>query len=191
MDLTCILDPAPCTATLALFGLGTLDDRRSGAPTGAVTLVKITAATAASLDTLTATLDNPGTGIAHSLHRLTLVASAAIPSYLGLSIVVSHGNSPLTITTLADAVAPVGQSSRLYDDQERTRGTPSRIGKSPATVAGDIRTSLHLSLPGPGGLSDLVGGGDHSVRRVTGNLCRPRRGPGLAYCRFTKRIRPR
>ena len=70
---------------------------------------------AAALAILTEALDEPGTDIAHSLHRLTLDAAAAIPSYLGLSVVVSHSDPPLTITTLADGA-----------------------------ITGDICTSLHM-----------------------------------------------
>ena len=76
---------------------------------------------AAALAILTEALDEPGTDIAHSLHRLTLDAAAAVTSYLGLSVVVSHSDSPFTVTTLAEGA-----------------------------VAGDIRTSLHLRLPGIG-----------------------------------------
>ncbi len=75
---------------------------------------------AAALAILTEALDEPGTDIAHSLHRLTLDAAAAVTSYLGLSVVVSHSDSPFTVTALAEGA-----------------------------LAGDIRTSLHLSLPGP------------------------------------------
>jgi hypothetical protein len=82
--------------------------------------VRITAATAAALAILTDALDEPGTDIAHSLHRLTLDAAAAVTSYLGLSVVVSHSDPPFTVTALAEGA-----------------------------LAGDIRTSLHLSLPGP------------------------------------------
>jgi hypothetical protein len=83
--------------------------------------VTITAAMAAGLKTLTAALDDPDTDIAHSLRLLGFDAAAAIPTYLGLSIVVPHSDPPLTVTSLADGA-----------------------------VAEDIRTSLHLSLPGPG-----------------------------------------
>ena len=76
---------------------------------------------AAALAILTEALDEPGTDIAHSLHRLTLDAAAAIPSHLGLSVVVSHSDPPFTVTTLADGA-----------------------------VAGDICTSLHVPLPGIG-----------------------------------------
>ena len=48
----------------------------------------ITAAMAASLNILTAALDDPGADVAHSLHQLALQAAAAIPTYLGLSVVV-------------------------------------------------------------------------------------------------------
>ena len=82
--------------------------------------MKITAAMAAALAVLTEALDEPGTDIAHSLHRLTLDAAAAVTSYLGLSVVVSQSDPSFTVTALAEGA-----------------------------LAGDIRTSLHLSLPGP------------------------------------------
>jgi len=83
--------------------------------------VKITAALAASLDILTAALDDAGADIANNMHQLALDATAAVPSFLGLSIVISQSDPPTTITALADGA-----------------------------VASDVRTSLHLSLPGPG-----------------------------------------
>ena len=89
--------------------------------------MKITAATAAALALLTEALDEHGTDIAHSLHRLTLDAATAVPSYLGLSVVVSQNNPPLTVTTLADEA-----------------------------VAGDICTSLHMLVPGTGNGHDPV-----------------------------------
>jgi hypothetical protein len=81
--------------------------------------MKITAATAAALAILTDTLDEDGADIAHSLRRLTADAAAAVPSYVGLSVIVPQGNPPLAITTLADGA-----------------------------FAGDVRTSLHVLLPG-------------------------------------------
>ena len=118
--LTDILDPPPCTATRPVRPW----QARSalGSAQRSTHLVTITAAMAAALAILTEALDEPGTDIAHSLHRLTLDAAAAIPSYLGLSVVVSHSDPPFTVTTLADGA-----------------------------VAGDICTSLHLRLPGIGG----------------------------------------
>ena len=82
---------------------------------------------AAALAILTEALDEPGTDIAHSLHRLTLDAAAAVTSYVGLSVVVSHSDPPFTVTTLADGA-----------------------------LAGDVCTSLHVLLPGIGDGHDPV-----------------------------------
>ena len=57
---------------------------------------------AAALAILTEALDEPGTDIEHSLHRLTLDAAAAIPSHLGRCVVVSHSDPPFAVTALAD-----------------------------------------------------------------------------------------
>lgn len=80
--------------------------------------MNINAVMAAALAVLTEALDEHGTDIALSLHRLTLDAAAAVSSYLGLSVVVSQSDTPLTITTLTDG-----------------------------TVVADICTSLHVLLP--------------------------------------------
>jgi hypothetical protein len=81
--------------------------------------VKITAALAADLGILSAALDEPGTGIAHSLGQLTADAAAAIPTFLGLSVTVDGSDLPFMFTTFVEGV-----------------GT------------GDARTSLRLALPG-------------------------------------------
>jgi hypothetical protein len=83
--------------------------------------VKITADLAAELEILTATLDEPGADIAHSLRQLALAAASAIASYLGLSVLVAHSDPPLAFTSLGDGVA-----------------------------ADDVRTSLQVVLPGVG-----------------------------------------
>jgi hypothetical protein len=83
--------------------------------------VKITAALAADLGILTATLDEPGTDVAHSLRQLVADAAAAIPTYVGLSVTVDGSDPPFTFTTLTDGV-----------------------------TAGDVRTSLGMALPGVG-----------------------------------------
>ncbi|HET9563392.1 MAG TPA: hypothetical protein VFP27_02520 [Mycobacterium sp.] len=83
--------------------------------------MKITAAMAADLGILTAALDQPGTGVAQSLHQLAADATAAIPTYLGLSVTVDGSDPPFRFTTLSDGVVP-----------------------------GDVRTSLGLALPGLG-----------------------------------------
>jgi hypothetical protein len=77
--------------------------------------VTITAAMAASLEILTAALDDPDTDIARSLRLLALDAEAAIPTYLGLSVVVPQSDPPLTLTSLADgaAVGDIGTSLRF------------------------------------------------------------------------------
>jgi hypothetical protein len=80
--------------------------------------VKITAALAADLGILTAALDEPGADVLHSLHELAVDARAAVPSYLGLSVIVTRSDPPFTFTTLEDS------------------------------AAGDVRTSLRLALPG-------------------------------------------
>lgn len=81
--------------------------------------MKITAALAADLRILTATLDELGVDVAHSLHQLTLDAAAAVPSCLGLSVVITNSDPPFTVSVLADGA-----------------------------LASDIRTSLHVLVSG-------------------------------------------
>jgi hypothetical protein len=76
--------------------------------------MRIDAAMAAALAALTEALDQHGTDIAHSLHQLTHDAAAAISSYLGLSVVVSQSDPPLTITTLADGAAVADICTSLH-----------------------------------------------------------------------------
>lgn len=83
--------------------------------------MKIGAALAADLAMLTVALDEPGADVLHSLHQLGVDARAAVPSYLGLSVIVDGNDPAFTFTTL-----DVG-------------------------VAGDVHTSLRLMLPGVGG----------------------------------------
>ena len=80
--------------------------------------MKIGAALAADLGILTATLDEPGADVLHSLHQLGVDAQAAVPTYLGLSVTVDSSDPRFTFTTLEDGTAD------------------------------DIRTSLRLTLPG-------------------------------------------
>ncbi|MDT5009137.1 MAG: hypothetical protein QOH57_754 [Mycobacterium sp.] len=80
--------------------------------------MRITAEAAAALAILTEALDEPDIKIARTLHHLTLDAAAAVPSYLGLSVVVSQSDSSCTVTVLVEGA-----------------------------VVGDIRTSLHMLLP--------------------------------------------
>jgi hypothetical protein len=80
--------------------------------------MKIGPALAADLGILTAALDEPGANVLHSLHQLGVDAQAAVPTYLGLSVTVEGGDPPFTFTTVEDG------------------------------AAGDVRTSLRLTLPG-------------------------------------------
>jgi hypothetical protein len=80
--------------------------------------MKIGAALAADLGILTAALDEPGADVLHSLHQLGVDAQAAVPTCLGLSVTVEGSDPPFTFTTLEDG------------------------------AAGDVRTSLRLTLPG-------------------------------------------
>jgi hypothetical protein len=80
----------------------------------------IGAALAASLGILTAALDESGADVLHSLHQLGVDAEAAIPSYLGLSVIVDSSDPPFRFTTLEDGAAD------------------------------DVRTSLRLTLPDVG-----------------------------------------
>jgi hypothetical protein len=80
--------------------------------------MKIGPALAADLGILTAALDEPGADVLHSLHQLGVDAQAAVPTYLGLSVTVDGSDPPFTFTTVEDG------------------------------AAGDVRTSLRLTLPG-------------------------------------------
>jgi hypothetical protein len=76
--------------------------------------MKITAAMAAGLDILTAALDEPGTDIARSLQGLAFAAAAAVPTYLGLNVVVSQRDSRFICTILADGVFIGDKSTSLH-----------------------------------------------------------------------------
>jgi hypothetical protein len=83
--------------------------------------VKVTAALAADLGILTAALDEPGTDVAHSLCRLAADATAAVPTFLGLSVTVARSDPPFTFTAFVEGAG-----------------------------MGDVRTSLRLALSGVG-----------------------------------------
>ena len=80
--------------------------------------MNITTGLATDLRRLTAALDEPGADIAHSLHKMAADTQAAVRSYLGLNVSVSRSDPLFTFTCLNDGV-----------------------------VAGDIATSLRLTLP--------------------------------------------
>ena len=83
--------------------------------------MKVTAALAADLGILTAALDEPGTDVAHSLRQLVADATAAVPTFLGLSVTVTGSDPPFTFTVFVEDAA-----------------------------TGDVRTSLRLVLSGVG-----------------------------------------
>jgi hypothetical protein len=106
--------------------------------------VKVTAAMAASLNILTAALDEPGTDIAHSLQQLAIAAAAAIPTYLGLSILVSHTDPRFICTTLADG-AFVGDKHTSLQVLLPTTG-----------AADDPAVTVTLYATAPGAFVDLA-----------------------------------
>jgi hypothetical protein len=67
--------------------------------------MKISAALAADLGILTAALDEPAADVLHSLHRLGVDAQAAVPTYLGLSVIVDGSDPPFTFSTLVGGAA--------------------------------------------------------------------------------------
>jgi hypothetical protein len=67
--------------------------------------MKIRAALAVDLGILTAALDEPAADVLHSLHRLGVDARAAVPTYLGLSVIVDGSDPPFTFSTLEDGAA--------------------------------------------------------------------------------------
>lgn len=83
--------------------------------------MKFTAALTADLGILTAALAEPGADVAHSLRQLAADATAAVPTFLGLSVTVVHSDPPFTFTAFVEG-----------------------------TGTGDVRTSLRLALSGVG-----------------------------------------
>ena len=88
--------------------------------------MEIAVALAADLGILTAALDEPGADVADSLRRLAANTTAAIPTFLGLSVTVDGIDPPFAFTTFVEGAG-----------------------------AGDVRTSLRLALPGVDGVGLL------------------------------------
>lgn len=89
--------------------------------------MKFTASLAAELATLNAALDKPGSDIGEGLRQLAALVTAAVPSYLGLSVVAAQHDSSSTVTLLEDGV-----------------------------TAGDVGTSILLAWPNPGDGHDVA-----------------------------------
>lgn len=81
----------------------------------------ITSALAADLRLLTVALDEPGTDVLHTLQQLAADTAAAVRSYLGLSVILTHSDPPVALTYLTDSA-----------------------------LADNIRASLRLAPPGVG-----------------------------------------
>jgi hypothetical protein len=107
--------------------------------------VTITAALAADLRLLTATLDEPGADIAHTLQLLAADTAAGVPSYLGLSVTATRSGPPFTSTHLLDDVVNGDVATSL-----RLRLPGHRDGRSPPTVV------IILYAGSPGAFVDLA-----------------------------------
>jgi hypothetical protein len=68
--------------------------------------MEFTAALTADLAILSQALDDPGIDVAASLRHLTSDARLAVPSWLGLAVIVNGADLPVTFTTVADSVQP-------------------------------------------------------------------------------------
>jgi len=107
--------------------------------------MKFTASLAADLHSLTAALDDPEADVAASVRRMAADTAAAIPSFLGLSVVVSQHDPAFTFTVLDDGITA--------DDIH----TSIRLAPQ---VAGDIRdvpsVAFILYAGSPGTFVDLA-----------------------------------
>ncbi len=103
--------------------------------------MKITAALAVDLGILTAALDESGADLAHSLRLLAADATAAIPTYLGLSVTVGGSDPPFSFTTLGEGV--------ITGDVRTSLALPRDVGVLPAAV-------LVLYAGSPGTFVDLA-----------------------------------
>ena len=122
---------------------------------------------AAALAILTEALDEPGTDIAHSLHRLALDATAAVTSYLGLWLcptAIPHSPSPLwpmgpspatsapRCTCRSRASGPATNLRRWPSSSTRARQEPSSTSPRtwPGSPGGHRPTSCSTSTsPSP------------------------------------------
>jgi hypothetical protein len=99
-------------------------------------VVEPSAALVAGLADLTAALDDPDVDIAQSIERLAVTVLSAVPSYLGLSLVMdAHGQRIV--------VAAMDQPTT--DDDI---ATSLRLPLATATSTGDITLVLYAGVPG-------------------------------------------
>lgn len=119
--------------------------------------MKITAAMAADLAILTQALDARGVNVADSLRQLAADAAAAIPAYLGLSVIVSDSDPPITFTLVADGPATVDvcASLRMMLSGGRNRPPVALILHSGAPGA-FVELAADLALLATQSLTDLI-----------------------------------
>ncbi|QCH22590.1 hypothetical protein [Mycobacteroides salmoniphilum] len=119
--------------------------------------MKITAAMAADLAILTQALDAPGVNVADSLRQLAADAAAAIPAYVGLSVIVSESDPPITFTLMADgpATVDVRASLRIMLSGGRNRPPVALVLHSGAPGA-FVELAADLALLATQPLTDLI-----------------------------------
>ena len=101
--------------------------------------MKISAALAADLGILTAALDEPAADVLQSLYRLGIDAQAAVPTFLGLSVIVDGSDPPFTFSTVEDGAADnVRTSLRLT--------LPAGVGEGWASPS--VALILYARTPG-------------------------------------------
>jgi hypothetical protein len=131
-------------------------------------LVKFTAPLAAELAALSAALDEPGSDLGLGLRQLAVAAASAVPSYLGLSVVVTQHDPAFTVTLLDDgeSAGDIGASilltwtSRANDDDvagvafvlyARTPGAFVDLAADVSWLTGSLPTEFvldaHLGFP--------------------------------------------
>lgn len=107
----------------------------------------ISARLAAELSILSQTLENPGNSIAQSMQRLSDEISDAVESYLGLTVTIAPGTTPITFTTLRDGAQPA--SVRTSARFTLTRAAAGSVGTGPVI-------SLIVYAATPGAFVDLA-----------------------------------
>lgn len=138
-----------------MHGIARLDSARERL--GSIHLVKITAAMAADLAILTQALDAPGVNVADSLRQLAADAASAIPAYVGLSVIVSESDPPITFTLMADgpATVDVRASLRMVLSGGRNRPPVALVLHSGAAGA-FVELAADLALLAMQPLTDLI-----------------------------------
>ena len=101
--------------------------------------MEFSTALAADLAALTEALDDT-TDIATTLHRLAADAGLAVPSYLGLSVAISTGAQPVTLTAMREFVRPTDVRTSLSVTLPLTEPHPDSLQA--------IKVILYAATPG-------------------------------------------